>query len=447
SKQKRKIGRSRKATRRRERNKEKRSRQRNLKAGRLTLRQAAQLFGVPKSSLSDRVSGRVSSDCVLGQRTLLTPADEDSLAEYCLYSASYGFPLTKPQVLAHALAIYNERHQAAPRTVLGQTWWINFREWHHHRLTARTPDIIDRGRASCAKRGPIEEYFRLLTTTLEEHGLREKPRQIYNCDETGFQLDSSRRKVIVPRGTKHAYRQAQGTRDHITILACLNAGGEDVPPFIIYKGGYPGGPYNKKGVPDALYGKSPAGYIDSELFRKWFVGHFLKFAMKERPLLLLMDGHQSHLDPELVRAAQREGVILLCLPPHTSHILQPLDVSFFGPLKADFSGVSGDLSAMSHSFLVSKKEFSRVLRDSYQRVKDRRLEGGSSSGQKGQRAAAGRKHRPGSHFLYPAAEDQCPSGLPQPPSPDFPSPVPHPALSPLVPPTVPGCLPAPEPAC
>jgi len=206
-----------------------------VKAGRLNLRQAAQEFGVPKTSLSDRVSGRVSSDCVPGQRTLLTPADEDSLVEYLLYSASHGFPLTKPQVLAHALAIYNLRHQAAPKTGLGQTWWINFRERHHHRLTARTPDIIDRGRASCAKRGPIEEYFKLLTTTMEEHGLREKPRQVYNCDETGFQLDATRRKVIVPRGTKHAYRQAQGTRDHITVLACLNAAGEDVPPFIIYR--------------------------------------------------------------------------------------------------------------------------------------------------------------------------------------------------------------------
>ncbi|XP_028428578.1 uncharacterized protein LOC114552133 [Perca flavescens] len=344
-----------------------------VEAGRLSLRQAAMRFGVPKSSLSDRVSGRVASDFSICRRSLLTHADEDSLVEYCLYSALHGFPLTKPQVLAHALAIYNLRHQDAQRTALGQTWWINFRERQKDRLTSRTPDFIDRGRASCAKRGPIEDYFRLLTTTLEEHVLREKPRQIYNCDETGFQLETNRRQVIVPRGTKHAYRQAQGTREHITVLACLNAAGEDIPPFIIYKGGYPGGPYNKVGVPNALYGKSQAGYIDSELFRKWFVGHFLKFATQERPLLLLMDGHMSHLDPELVRTAQREGVILLCLPPHTSHILQPLDVSFFGPLKADFSGVTGDLSAVNHSFMVSKKEFSRVLRDSYQRVKDRGL--------------------------------------------------------------------------
>ena len=119
-------------------------------AGRLSLQQAAVRFGVPKSSLSDRVSGRVASGCANVQRQLLTPEDENSLVEYCLYSASHGFPLTKPQVLAHALAIYNQRHPHAPKTVLGQTWWINFRERHHHRLTARTPDIIDRGRASCA---------------------------------------------------------------------------------------------------------------------------------------------------------------------------------------------------------------------------------------------------------------------------------------------------------
>ncbi|KAK9539468.1 hypothetical protein VZT92_004573 [Zoarces viviparus] len=55
---------------------------------------------------------------------------------------------------------------------------------------------------------------------------------------------------------------------------------------------------------------------------------------------------------------------------------------------------------------------------------------------------------PCSRFLYPvwrppqAAEDQCPSGLLQPPALDFPSPVPHPSLPTLVPPTVPGCLPA-----
>ncbi|KAF1371424.1 hypothetical protein PFLUV_G00278470 [Perca fluviatilis] len=64
-----------------------------VEAGRLSLRQAAMRFGVPKSSLSDRVSGRVASDFSICWRSLLTHADEDSLVEYCLYSALHGFPL------------------------------------------------------------------------------------------------------------------------------------------------------------------------------------------------------------------------------------------------------------------------------------------------------------------------------------------------------------------
>ena len=80
---------------------------------------------------------------------------------------------------------------------------------------------------------------------------------------------------------------------------------------------------------------SLVGDLDGGLLKKWSTEHFLKFAVQERLLLLVMDRHQSQVDPELVQAAEREGVFLLCLPPHTSHILQPLDVSFFGSLKED----------------------------------------------------------------------------------------------------------------
>lgn len=133
--------------------------------------------------------------------------------------------------------------------------------------------------ASCTKRGLFEDYFQLLTVTQEEHGLREKPRQISWLRRGGKSLC-----------TKNSYRQAQGTRDHITVLACLHAAEEDILSSTIYKGGYPGGSYNKEGVPNALYWKSPARYIDGELFRKWFVKNFLKFAAQEFPLLM-MDGH------------------------------------------------------------------------------------------------------------------------------------------------------------
>ena len=200
----------------------------------------------------------------------------------------------------------------------------------------------------------------------------EKPRQIYNCDESGFQMGKPPQKVLVSKGCKHPYLQAPGTRDHITVLACLNAAGDDVPPMIIYGKGYPGGNY-PRGAPDnTLFARSESGYIDTILFRKWFETHFLRFAVKERPLLLVFDGHSSHIDKETTDVAIREGVVFLCLPPHLSHVLQPLDVGFFAPLKAEFAKAASNLCQFRHSFVVAKANFARVLSGPYEWCKARR---------------------------------------------------------------------------
>lgn len=138
-----------------------------VQAGRSTTRHAAKQFGIPKSSLRDRLCGRVAADVVKGQhQQLLTPEDENSLVEYCLYAASHGCPQRKFQVVAKALAIYNFRNPDKPRTVLGQTWWINFRERHHHRLVSQSPNIIENGKKPSTERGLVEVTpFSLLPKT------------------------------------------------------------------------------------------------------------------------------------------------------------------------------------------------------------------------------------------------------------------------------------------
>jgi hypothetical protein len=53
----------------------------------------------------------------------------------------------------------------------------------------------------------------------------------------------------------------------------------------------------------------------------------------EGPILLIYDGHSSHETIELREAAERAEIHLFCIPPHTSHCLQPLDVGIFGHLQ------------------------------------------------------------------------------------------------------------------
>ena len=77
------------------------------------------------------------------------------------------------------------------------------------------------------------------------------------------------------------------------------------------------------------YDLSLHGWIDKKLFCNWVFEHFLSYVPPARPILLLLDGHSSHYCPEIIKACAEEEVIVLSLPPNTTHIIQPLDRGCF----------------------------------------------------------------------------------------------------------------------
>ncbi|KAM7374175.1 hypothetical protein PAMP_006849 [Pampus punctatissimus] len=340
-----------------------------VKSGRCTVRQAAKEFGVPKSSLGDRVSGRVTPGSRSGPAQLITSADEELLVEFSLYMSKHGFPLTKQQLVSFASSIYKRQHRRVAFSKLGQTWWLNFRKRQEKNITIQPADSVVRGRTVCVRKEAVDQFFHLLSTIMDAHELRDKPHQILNCNETGFQL--GRKRVILPKSASLGYKPAPGSRDHISVLGCFSAAGEDIPPFIIYSKAYPGGVcYKTQGPPNALYGWSDSGCINSDLFKKWFLKHFLVHAPKERPLVLIFDGHKSPVNLEVVEAARKEDIILVCLPPHCSHVLQPLDAGLFPLLKQRFASLIGDSCTTDNYFAVSKKEFSGLFKGTYQMTKE-----------------------------------------------------------------------------
>lgn len=342
-----------------------------VKSGRCTVRQAAKEFAVPKSSLGDRVSGRVTPGCRSGPPQLITSADEELLVEFSSYMSKHGFPLSKQQLVSFASSIYKRQHPRVAFSKLGQTWWLNFRKRQEKNITIQPADnVVVRGRTVCVRKEAVDQFFHLLSTVMDARGLRDKPHQIFNCNETVFQL--GRKTVILSKSASLGYKPTPGLKDHISVLACFSAAGEDIPPFIIYSKAYPGGLCYVKtqGPPNSLYGCSDSGYVNSDHFKKWFLKHFILHAPKERPLLLIFDGHKSPLNLEVVEAARKEDVILLCLPPHCSHILQPLEVGLFVLLKQRFAALIGDGCATDTPFAVTKKEFSGVFKGAYQVAKE-----------------------------------------------------------------------------
>ena len=84
---------------------------------------------------------------------------------------------------------------------------------------------------------------------------------------------------------------------------------------------------------------SENGWTDNELGLNWLKKCFEPATAKYphgEYRLLIVDGHASNISTEFIKFCNEKKIILLCLPPHTTHILEPLDVSVFGPLSREY---------------------------------------------------------------------------------------------------------------
>ena len=70
--------------------------------------------------------------------------------------------------------------------------------------------------------------------------------------------------------------------------------------------------------------------------------------------LLVCDGHDSHISGSFIAHCLQDRIVLLILPPHISHILQPSDVAIFGPLK---KRLTANLSYLNQAQLARIQKF------------------------------------------------------------------------------------------
>ena len=115
-------------------------------------------------------------------------------------------------------------------------------------------------------------------------------------------------------------------------MMCASADGTVLPPFTIYQGSHPTDA-SSSAPPGWVFKSTKCGWINTNLFQEWFEEVFLATCMKDRPVMLVMDNHISHLSTGTINLAIKHDVTILCLPPHSSHVLQPLDKGYFNLLK------------------------------------------------------------------------------------------------------------------
>ena len=109
----------------------------------------------------------------------------------------------------------------------------------------------------------------------------------------------------------------------------MSASGVFVPPMIIIPRVRMKPQFSEGAPPGTLVVTDKSGWMQLNLFEQWF-DHFLYHTQssEENPSLLILDGHKTHTQNiAIIDKARENGVTISCLPPNTSHRMQPLDVS------------------------------------------------------------------------------------------------------------------------
>ena len=121
-----------------------------------------------------------------------------------------------------------------------------------------------------------------------------------------------------------------GNKEFISLLACIGADGIALPPALIYKGD--SGILQDTWVEDvnpndaAFFAVSAKGWICDILGLNWLEQVFQLYTKQKagnRRRLLIVDGHSSHVYLKFIDKCDNLRILLLILPSHSTHRLQP----------------------------------------------------------------------------------------------------------------------------
>ncbi|CEO58510.1 hypothetical protein PMG11_03229 [Penicillium brasilianum] len=247
-------------------------------------------------ALSDLQEGRASRVDTRPSGHKLTQLEEDSLCQWIISMDSRG---------------------AAP----SKNWPTTFIK-RREELRSRYSRKYDYKRALNEDPKALRAWFATVQRIIDENGIQ--PEDIYNFDETGFAMGLvSTQKVVTRAEICGRPRLLQsGNRECVTTIEAISADGYSLPLCVIFKA------------------KLQKLFIPSTNSR-----------VRGRFRLLILDGHGSHLTPQFDRICAENDIIPLCMPPHASHLLQPLDIGCFAVVKRAYGRFVSDLIRQGYNHI------------------------------------------------------------------------------------------------
>lgn len=249
----------------------------------------------------------------------------------------------------------------------GYKWLESFLR-RNPEISIRKSENTSIARAKGMSKETVERYFKELGSILTNNDLFDKPGSIFNCDETGLQLNTRPGQVLAAKGSKNVSSISSGEKgETVSVLSCINAEGGYLPPYCVFKG---------KNIKTEWHDGLPPGskirmseksaYVTSDIFFDWLKNHFFTRKPRTTKVLIILDGHASHTTNfEMLEFAEQNDIILFCLPPHCTAYLQPLDRAFFKALKAYYYQAARNLQKSNPGQKIGRLQFGKLLGEAW----------------------------------------------------------------------------------
>jgi hypothetical protein len=344
--------------------------------------QIGRKYGVEPTTLARRHKGTSTSlKARFQNQQALHPQQEQELLLYIKQLTRRGLPPTRAM-------IRNFGSQIARRQ-LGVNWVDRFIHRYPDELVSKWTTGINNSRHKAHSGRKYSLYFDLLRKKIEQYHI--EPRYIYNMDEKGFLLGvlgRSKRIFDRPSYEKEKRRSTiqDGSREWITLLACICADGSYLEPALIYKSA-------SSSIQDTWLqaldpetyqvriSSSPSGWTNNEIGLAWLKQVFdcgTKAKAQSSYRLLILDGHGSHLTMDFIEYCDQNKILLMVYPPHSTHTLQPLDIVMFKPLSSAYQAKISEFMERSQGLTsMSKRDFFPLFyqawQDSFKKQQSSRL--------------------------------------------------------------------------
>ncbi|XP_074106388.1 uncharacterized protein LOC141532112 [Cotesia typhae] len=331
-------------------------------------------YGIPKTTLHSRLKKNIPLDAKKGPKTYLTKEEEDQIVKWIFYLSDRGFPVTKNQLLDSVRDIVTELDRKIDfiDNRPGRHWYQAFLR-RHPDISRRVVQNLSSVRASVTEKC-LRGWFEEVQSYLVKKKLIDLlPNRIFNGDESAFQLCPKAEPVFTRKGTKAVYKVVNtNDKENITTLFMVNAAGDMVPPMIVYP--YQRIPHNvSKDVPNGWFvSGSTSGWMTAEHFYEYVANCLHPWLVKSKiefPIILYVDGHSSHLTLPLVNFCRDNEIELVALYPNSTHILQPLDVAVFHPVKTAWKKTVDEHRIESNGQSLKKDNFAPLLNKALQSMK------------------------------------------------------------------------------